>query len=106
MKTAHPASLPPGPRSSAGIRRSTAASTSEVSSAEKNIHGPGRTAAGGLAVPGLHGIPCRIVEAPAEIESAKKQTAVEARSERRDMLARKTAFVIVMLRTRPARISH
>src|ERR1700720_1283315 len=106
MNTAHPASLPPGPRSSAGIRRSTAASTNEASSAEKNIHGPGRTAAGGLAVPGLHGIPSPIVEAPAEIEFAKRQTAVEARSERRDIFVRKTAFVIVVLRTRPAPASH
>lgn len=72
---------------------------SEASSAEKNVHGPGRAGAGGLAVPGLHGIPCPIVEAPAEIELAKRQTAVEASSERRDMLARKMTFFMVVLRT-------
>jgi hypothetical protein len=29
----------------------------EASPAEKNIHGSGRTGVGGLAVPGLQGIP-------------------------------------------------
>jgi hypothetical protein len=106
MNTAHPASLPPGPRSSAGIRRSTTASMSEPSSAKKNIHGPGCTGEGGLAVPGLHGIAWPIVKAPAETELVKRETAVEARSERRDILARKMAFVIVVLRTRSARTSH
>src|SRR5665213_1780392 len=86
MKTAQPASLPPGPRSSGGIRRSTAASTKEASSDVKNIQGPGRTNIGGLASPGCHGIPPVRVRARPAVVPAKSSAAVETSSERRDSL--------------------
>src|SRR5664279_1841830 len=83
MKTAHPASLPPGPRSSGGIRRSTAASISAASSAVKNIHGPGRTSVGGLAAPGSHGRAPFSVRARATVEPATSSAAVDASIARR-----------------------
>src|SRR3954470_11264369 len=56
MKTAHPASLPPAPWLSGGIRRSTTASIVAASSAVKKSQGPGRHGCGGLASPGTHGM--------------------------------------------------
>src|SRR6201984_459086 len=55
MKTAQPASLPPGVCGSGGINRSTSASTAAPSSAVKYIHGPGVTAVGGAPASGAHG---------------------------------------------------
>src|SRR5665647_1020288 len=87
MKTAQPASLPPSPRSSDGIRRSTAASIKAASSDVKNIQGPGRTRAGGFAAPGSHGMPPLRVRARPSAVLATSSAAVEASSERRDNLA-------------------
>src|SRR5580704_6352848 len=47
MKTAQPASLPPGVCGSGGINRSTSASTAAPSSAVKYVQGPGLTSVGG-----------------------------------------------------------
>src|SRR5450631_4357421 len=99
MKTAQPASLPPGPRSSGGIRRSTAASISEASSDVKNIHGPGRTSAGGVAVPGSHGMPPLRVRARPALVPATSKAAVETRSERRVSLVT-VKFLLPCLRSR------
>src|SRR5580693_8244511 len=84
MKTAHPASLPPGPRLSGGISRSTAASITAASSAVKNIHGPGRTTTGGVAVPASHGRPPASVRARAKVVPTKKNAAAEPSNKRLD----------------------
>src|SRR5262249_18402332 len=59
MKTAQPASLPPGVCGSGGIRRSTSASTAAPSSGVKYTQGPGGTGVGGLPAFGDQGkLPC------------------------------------------------
>src|SRR5882757_2756680 len=98
MKTAHPASLPPGPRSSRGISRSTVASTSDASSDVKNCQGPGRTGTGGVAVPGRHGMPPLTVRASPEVVLVKKIAALDASNERRDILTGEKASIIAMFR--------
>src|SRR5215831_8558702 len=55
MKTAHPASLPPGVCGSGGISRSTSASMVTPSSAVKYAQGPGCTGVGGLPAFGAQG---------------------------------------------------
>src|SRR5271154_1954244 len=94
MNPAPPASLPPGPRSSGGISRSTAASTSAASSAVKNIQGPGRTCSGGGAVPGDHGISPEIVRALPLVIPTIKKAAVEYNSDLRDNLPSISRFDI------------
>jgi hypothetical protein len=60
----------------------------------KNIQGPGRTGAGGVASPGAHGIaPVRVRARPAVVP-AKSRTAVETRSDRRDNFAENRASTI------------
>jgi leucyl/phenylalanyl-tRNA--protein transferase len=76
--------LPPGPRSSGGISRSAAASIADASSAVKNIHGPGRTTVGGVAVPGAHGIAPLMDNARAALVLDTMSAAVEVRSSRRE----------------------
>src|SRR3984885_767646 len=84
MNTAHPASFPPGPRLSEGIKRSTAASITAASSAVKNIQGPGRTTTGGVAVPASHGrLPLR-VRARAKVVPTRTNAVADANNERRD----------------------
>ena len=84
LGSAHPASFPPGPRLSGGIRRSTAASITAASSAVKNIQGPGRTITGGVAVPASHGrLPLR-VRARAKVVPTRTNAAADANNERRD----------------------
>src|SRR5437899_13001738 len=55
MKTAQPASLPPGVCGSGGISRSTSASIAAPSSGVKYTHGPGCTAVGGVPAFVAHG---------------------------------------------------
>src|SRR5450631_1623431 len=93
MNTAHPASLPPGPRPSGGIRRSTTASTTDASSDVKNIHGPGRTGTGGAPAPGTQGKPWLIVSARPIVVVASKKAALVARSDRRDKPGEDGAFI-------------
>src|SRR3954452_25147902 len=87
MKTAQPASLPPGPRSSAGISRATAASIKAASSEVKNIHGPGRTGTGGLAVPASQGMPPLKMRARATAVPEKRNAVAEVSRTRRDGVA-------------------
>src|SRR4051795_1951871 len=87
MNTAHPASLPPAPRSSGGINRSTADSTIAASSPVKNSHGPGLHGAGGFAAPGSHGMLPLKTRAPADFEPSAN-AAAEPRKIRRDNNAR------------------
>ena len=84
MNTAHPASLPPGPRLSGGIRRSTTASITAASSAVKNIQGPGSTTTGGVAVPASQGSPPATARACAKVVPTKKNAAAELSNKRRD----------------------
>src|SRR5882672_11309946 len=97
MKTAQPTSLPPGPRSSGGISRSTAA---------KNCHGPGRTGIGGVAVPGRHGMPPVIVRASPDVVLVRRTAAADASSERRDILVGEKASIIAACPNRDPLISH
>jgi hypothetical protein len=53
----------------------------------KNVQGPGRTGTGGVAVPGLHGMPWLMVRANPDVVLVKKAAAVEASSERREIPA-------------------
>ena len=50
------------------------------------IVGPGRAGAGGVAVPGSHGIPPVRVRARPAVVPATRRVAVEASNERRDIL--------------------
>src|SRR3954452_14756530 len=84
MNTAQPASLPPAPRSSGGISRSTAAWTVAASSAMKNCHGPGRQGLGGFARLGLQGIAPVMIRALAETELTRMEAA-EASKARREI---------------------
>src|SRR6516164_6086994 len=86
MNAAHPASLPPVLSSSGGIKRSTAASTREASSAEKNVHGPGRAGIGGDAAPGSHGSPPVMMRAYVAAVLAITSAAVDASRDRREIL--------------------
>src|SRR5271169_4861413 len=105
MNTAHPASLPPGPRSSGGIRRSTAASISAASSAVKNIQGPGRTGKGGEAAPASQGIPPEMVRERAPVP-ATSRAAVEASNERREMLEGERLAIVLVSRTPARTLAH
>src|SRR5258706_6734380 len=83
MKTAQPASLPPGVSGSGGINRSTMASTAAPSSGVKNSHGPGRTNGGGTPASGFHGKPPAMVRARPEAVDKRSDSAVAASSSRR-----------------------
>src|ERR1700722_3579812 len=96
MNTAHPASLPPGPRLSGGISRSTAASIVAASSAVKNIQGPGRTTPGGVAVPASHGRPPARVRAWARVVQAKTNAAAEVSNKRRDRFEEVIWFIVTL----------
>src|SRR5215813_6137649 len=84
MKTAQPASLPPGVCGSGGINRSTSASTAAPSSAVKYVHGPGFTAVGGAPAFGSHGKPLWTTPAKTElVEENNNVVAVVSISSRR-----------------------
>src|SRR5215468_10981115 len=85
MKTAHPASLPPGVCGSGGINRSTSASTAAASSAVKYVHVPGFTAVGGAPAFGSHGMPPWTRPAKTEFVENNNVVAVVSISSRRRM---------------------
>src|ERR1700722_18840548 len=83
IKTAQPASLPPGVCGSVGIRRSTRASTALTSSGVKNLQTLGSTGCGGLAAPGAQGIlPVTVSARTLELKAASAAPAT--RTWRRD----------------------
>src|SRR5579872_6816670 len=83
MKTAQPASLPPGVFGSGGIRRSTRASTEAASSAVKNSQPPGRTGIGGTPAEGCHGnLPTRM-RARAGTSDSRNEAMLPSRTPRR-----------------------
>src|SRR5258708_1892171 len=84
MKTAQPASLPPGVCGSGGISRSTSASIAAPSSGVKYTHGPGRTAVGGVPAFVAHGKLPLTTSARAEVaENSKVMAVVMSNSRRR-----------------------
>ena len=84
MKTAQPASLPPGVCGSGGISRSTSASTAAPSSEVKYTHGPGCTAVGGVPAFVAHGKLPLTISARAEVaENTKAMAVVTSNSRRR-----------------------
>src|SRR5438132_5718648 len=83
MKTAQPASLPPGVCGSGGISRSTSASTAAPSSGVKYTHGPGRTGVGGAPAFGAQGRLPLTIKARAEVVEKNNHPAVVASSSRR-----------------------
>src|SRR6516164_4098608 len=85
MKTAQPASLPPGVCGSGGINRSTSASTAAPSSAVKYVHGPGFTAVGGAPAFGSHGMRLWTTPAKTEFVENNKVVAVVSINSRRRM---------------------
>src|SRR5262245_30455327 len=83
MKTAHPASLPPGVCGSGGISRSTSASMAAPSSGVKYTQGPGCTGAGGLPAFGDQGKLPFTSNAAAEVVENMSVMAVVKSSSRR-----------------------
>src|ERR1700730_15494139 len=83
MKTAQPASLPPGVCGSGGISRATSASTAAPSSGVKYTHAPGRTGVGGAPAFGAQGKLPLTIRARAEVVEKNNHTAVVASSSRR-----------------------
>jgi hypothetical protein len=75
--------LPPGESSSAGMSRSTNASTVAAYVVVKYFQFPGVTGSGGSAEPGFHGSPLLIIAARAPLELSSNQTALVPRSCRR-----------------------
>jgi len=68
----------------------------------KNIQGPGRTRAGGVAVPGSQGMPPAMVRACPTAVPATKNAAVVASNERRDGLDKGMRSIIFKLQKKPA----
>src|SRR6202030_2195630 len=87
IKTAQPASLPPGVAGSGGIMRSTMASIALASSAVKNCQGPGRSAWGADDGNGAHGMWSRMTEARVSDVVPANQIAAETRNLRRCNIA-------------------
>src|SRR6516165_2735705 len=83
MKTAQPASLPPGVCGSGGINRSRSASTAAPSCAVKYAHGPGRTGVGGLPAFGDQGRLSLTTNAETEVVENIRVIAVVNSSSRR-----------------------
>src|SRR5260370_27843067 len=84
MKTAQPASLPPGVCGSGGISRSTRGSIVAASSGVKYTHGPGCTAVGGVPAFVAHGKLPLTTSARAEVaENTKVMAVVMSNSRRR-----------------------
>src|SRR6478752_7734991 len=82
MKTAQPLSLPPGDRLSAGIKRSTIASTVAASPGVKKYQPSGLTGFGGSPAKGDQGImPDRL--APSAVAARIGTAATDASSRRR-----------------------
>jgi hypothetical protein len=82
MKTAHPASFPPGVSGSGGMMRSTMASTARPSGPVKKTHGPGLTGTGGLPAFGAQGRRSAMTAASAD-KPPSNQNAVPANKCRR-----------------------
>src|ERR1700736_4135091 len=85
MKTAQPASLPPGVCGSGGISRSTSASIAAPSSGVKYTHGPGCTAVGGVPAFVAHGKLPLTTSARTEVAENTKVMAVVMSNSRRRM---------------------
>src|SRR5262249_25238874 len=83
MKTAHPASLPPGVCGSGGISRSTSASMAPPSSAVKYAQGPGCTGVGGAPAFADQGKLPFTSNAEAEVVENMSEIAVVKSSSRR-----------------------
>src|SRR5580698_10265393 len=83
MKTAHPASFPPGVSGSGGMIRSTIASIALASSAVKNCQEPGRTESGGDEGKGDHGMRSRMIEARVSDVVPTNQSVADSRNLRR-----------------------
>src|SRR5271170_1278442 len=88
MKTAHPASLPPGVSGSGGMRRSTSASTAAPSLASKKIHAPGLTGWGGEPASGRQGSNSA---RPPAAPPISRNAALPSNSRRRSLNARPPA---------------
>src|ERR1700750_1710028 len=83
MKTAHPASLPPGVCGSDGMIRSTIASIALASSTVKNFQGPGRSMCGADEGYGAQGTWPWITEARVNDVVPANQNVAEIRKRRR-----------------------
>src|SRR5438270_5043854 len=88
MKTAQPASLPPGVSGSGGMTRSTIASIAVASSAVKNCQGPGRSKSGADVGNGVQGVRSRIMDARVNDVVPANQIAAATRNLRRWIMAR------------------
>src|ERR1700742_1587667 len=86
MKTAHPASLPPGVSGSGGMIRSTIASIALASSEVKNCQGPGRTNSGGDKGNGDHGMRSRMMDARVSDVVPTNQSVADTRNLRRSIM--------------------
>src|SRR5215831_6048293 len=95
MKTAHPASLPPGVCGSGGISRSTSASMVTPSSAVKYAQGPGCTGVGGLPAFADQGKLPFTSNAEAEVVENMSEIAVVNSSSRRLTRALERDLVLI-----------